>query len=96
MKGVNTGRESPEKTVIRMIPGIEIAEVVREKKVLKGIIKTETVEVVREMKVWRGKIETEEVMQGMRAVTGVTVMIRITEKFQALGVSIESQAPPLT
>ena len=57
----------------------------------------ETVEVVREKKAQRGimEIKTEGVMPGMKPLAGVT-MIRITEKFQALGVSIESQAPPLT
>ena len=95
MKEVNTGLERAEKTVIRAIPGIETVEVVREMKVWRGIIETEIAEVIREMKVWKGimEIKTEEVMPGTRAVTGVTMMIRITEKI--LGVSMESQVHPL-
>ena len=86
MKEVNTGLKRVEKAVIREIPGIEKVEVAIEKTVKRGIMKIETVEVDRGKKVWRGiiMIETEEVMPGRRPVTGVTTMIRVIERCQAL------------
>ena len=83
MKKVDTGLKRVEKAVIREMPGEEKVEVVIEKTVKGGILEIKTVEVVRGKKVWRVIMKTEEVTPEMRQVTGVTMMTRVIEKFQA-------------
>ena len=83
MKKVDTGLKRVERAVIREMPGEEKVEVVIEKTVKGGILEIKTVEVVRGKKVWRVIMKTEEVTPEMRPVTGVTMMTRVTEKFQA-------------
>ena len=83
MKKVDTGLKRVERAVIREMPGEEKVEVVIEKTVKGGILEIKTVEVVRGKKVWRVIMKTEEVTPEMRQVTGVTMMTRVIEKFQA-------------